>query len=210
MSKAASSASRRSAMDFAKAAWPAASRARKPGSVIFRQIEVGERVAGVSARKPAQGLASTQRAMTAALASVRRDQRRQAADGLGPAQRVDGVFHHQKRGRVDGLAAEDALVQLPLAGELEDLRQGPGGLMGFQPRHRPRAQHDQAVGAFAPQHLLPGPGDDIELRPGQIHGEDRGGRIADDQTVMGLRNPFPVGHAHARGGAVPGEDHVAV
>ena len=99
-------------MALAKAAWPAASRARKPGSVILRQIEVGERLAGVSARKPAQGLASTQRAMTAALASRAGDQGRQAADALRPAQRVDGILHHQQRGRVDGLAAEDALVQL--------------------------------------------------------------------------------------------------
>ena len=58
--------------------------------------------------------------------------------------------------------------------------------------------------------LLPGKGDDIELRPVELLRE--GGRcgVADRQSLAILRDPVAVRHADARGGAIPGEDDVVV
>ena len=64
--------------------------------------------------------------------------------------------------------------------------------------------------ALAAQHLLPRIGDDVELVPGQRHGEHGAGGITDRQAGAAFRNPVAIGHAHAAGGAVPGEDHVVV
>jgi len=63
--------------------------------------------------------------------------------------------------------------------------------------------------ALAAQHLLPGPGDDIELVPGQRHGEGSRRGIADGEPLPVGRNPVAIGNAHARSRAVPGEHHVA-
>ena len=62
---------------------------------------------------------------------------------------------------------------------------------------------------LAAQHLLPGPGHDIELLPGQVHREGRGGRITNRQALAIPLDPIAIGDTHARGGAVPGEDDVA-
>ncbi len=63
---------------------------------------------------------------------------------------------------------------------------------------------------LATQHLLPGPGRDIELVPRQVHREDGRGRVANRQALAVGLDPIAIGDARARGGAVPGEHHVAV
>ena len=87
---------------------------------------------------------------------------------------------------------------------------GQDGLWALEPRDGARAERDHAVGRLAAQHLLPGPGDDIEPVPGQRHGEGGRGGVADAEPFAVGRDPGAVGHAHARGRAVPGEDDVAV
>ena len=64
--------------------------------------------------------------------------------------------------------------------------------------------------ALAAQNLLPGEGDDIELGEIEVLRKSSRGRVADRQTLAVSRNEIGIGNAHAGGGAVPGEDHVAV
>src|SRR4051794_26459341 len=73
------------------------------------------------------------------------DERRQAADALGPGEAVERVLDREHRGGVDGLALEDALDQLAALGEAENLGQRPGGLVGFEPRHRAWREDQHAV-----------------------------------------------------------------
>ena len=63
---------------------------------------------------------------------------------------------------------------------------------------------------LAAEHLLPGEGGGIELLPGDLLREHRRGRIADGQAGAIVSDPIGIGHTHPRGGAVPGEHHVAV
>ena len=63
---------------------------------------------------------------------------------------------------------------------------------------------------LAAEHLLPGEGRDIELRPVDRLREHGRGRVANGQSLAVGGNPIGVRHAHARGGSVPGEHHVAV
>ena len=63
---------------------------------------------------------------------------------------------------------------------------------------------------LAAQHLLPGEGDDVELRPVEVLGEGRRGGVADGEALAVGRDPVAVGHPHARRRAVPGEDDVVV
>ena len=65
------------------------------------------------------------------------------------------------------------------------------------------------MAAFAAQHLLPGIGYDIELVPRQIHREAGGSGVGEGQPGAVVGDPVAIGHAHARGRAVPGEDHIA-
>ena len=64
--------------------------------------------------------------------------------------------------------------------------------------------------ALAAQNLLPGEGGDIEL--GEVHVLREGCRrgVADGQALAIGRNEIGIRNADARGGAVPGEDDVAV
>ena len=64
------------------------------------------------------------------------------------------------------------------------------------------------MAALAAQHLLPAERGDIDLVPRNVVGKDRAGRVGEGQALAGLRDPFAIGHAHAAGGAVPGEQHV--
>ena len=82
--------------------------------------------------------------------------------------------------------------------------------MAFQPGDGAGAQDQHAVRGFAAQHLLPGEGDDIQLVPGQVHGEGGRGGVADGQAFAVGGDPVAIGHFHAAGGAVPQKDHVAV
>ena len=63
---------------------------------------------------------------------------------------------------------------------------------------------------LAPENLLPGERHDIELRPIEFLGEGRRCRVADRQSLAVGGDPIAVGHANARGGAVPGENDVVV
>ena len=63
---------------------------------------------------------------------------------------------------------------------------------------------------FAAERLLPGEGHDIELRPVELLREGGRGGVGDGQALAVGGDPVAIGHAHAGGGAVPGEDHVMV
>jgi hypothetical protein len=67
-----------------------------------------------------------------------RDQGFEAADRLRPVQRIEIILDAQHRRRVDGLALEDAFVELPALGHTENLRQRPCRLVALEPRHRAR------------------------------------------------------------------------
>ena len=134
----------------------------------------------------------------------------EAADLPGPFQRVDIVLDREHGGGVDGLAGEDALDQLAAGGHAEDLRQRPGRLVAFEPGDGAGREHDHAMRGLAAEHLLPGEGDDIKLRPVEALGEGGGGGVADGQPLTIVSDPARVDDAHARGGAVPGEDDIAV
>ena len=187
---------------------PAARRPR--GSTTFRQTLVFERVAGPRARKSTQGVLATQSAIALALASARAISAVEAADRLRPLQRVEIILDAQHRRRVDRLALEDAFDQLAALGHAEQLGQRPGGLVGLEPLDRARAQDDHAVRRLAAERLLPGEGDDVELGPIEVLREGGGGRVADRQALAVGGDPVGVGHAHAGGRAVPGEDDVVV
>ena len=140
---------------------------------------------------------------------------------LRPVQRIEIILDAQHRRRVDGLAFEDAFVELAALGHAEDLRQRPGRLVGLEPLHRARRQHQHAVRGFAAQRLLPGEGHDIELRPVERLRERRRGGVADGeafavgliQSALGTRTPEVVpfqvktmsdaGSALARSGISP-------
>ena len=64
--------------------------------------------------------------------------------------------------------------------------------------------------ALAAQNLLPGEGDDIELGEIEVLREGGRGRVADGQALAVGGDDIAIGDADARGGAVPGEDDVAV
>ena len=63
---------------------------------------------------------------------------------------------------------------------------------------------------LAAERLLPGEGDDIEFWPVEFLREGRRGGVGDGQPLAVGGNPVAIRHAHAGGGAVPGEDHVIV
>ena len=155
------------------------------GSTTFRQTEVLERSAGSAARKSIHGVRATQSAITLALASARALQRRQAADRLRPFERVEIILDAQHRRRVDGLALENAFVDLAALGHAEDLRQRPRRRVALQPGHGARRQNQHAVRGLAAERLLPGEGDDIELGPVERLGERGRGRVADRQALRG-------------------------
>jgi hypothetical protein len=142
-----------------------------------------------------------------ALASARAISAFEPADGLRPVQRVEIILDAQHRRRVDGLALEDAFDQLAALGHAEDLRQRPGRLVALQPLDRARREHEHAVRRLAAQRLLPGEGDDVELGPVEpARTRPRSRRRS--SGPRGRPDPVGVGDAHARGGAVPGEDDV--
>jgi hypothetical protein len=202
MSKATFSFSSMAASALAKAACASAESAAIAGSTTLRQTLVFERVSGALARKSIQGARATQAEMTPALASARAKRR--------PLQGVEIVLDAQHRGRVDGLALEDALDQLSGLRHAKDLRNRPGRRVGFEPFDRARAQDDHAVRGLAAERLLPGEGGDVELRPVEVLRE-RGRRgVADRQARPVCRNPGAVGNANARRRAVPGEHDIVV
>ena len=101
-----------------------------------------------------------------------------------------------------------ASENLPPVVRRKILGSGQRRRVALEPLDGARAQHQHAVRALAAHHLLPGPGDDIELGPRQVHGEDGRGRVADGEALAIVGDPVAVRHLHARGRAVPGEDDV--
>ena len=108
-----------------------------------------------------------------------------------------------------GRRAERALGEATLRSQAEDLREPPRRRLGLQAFDRTGRQRQHPVGAFAAERLLPGPGHDIELGPIEFHREHRRGGVAQRQALAVVGDPVGVGNADARGGAVPGKDHVA-
>ena len=132
----------------------------------------------------------------------------EAADALRPVERHQIILDAQHGRRVDRLARENAGIELAALRHAEDLRQRPGRHMRLEPLDRARRQDDDAMGPLAAQHLLPGERHDIELGEIERLREGGRGRIANGQALPVGRNPVGVRHAHARCGAVPGEDHI--
>ena len=62
--------------------------------------------------------------------------------------------------------------------------------------------------ALSAQHFLPREGDDIELRPRQIHRKGSRRRVANRKAAAGLCNPIAIRNAYAGRGAVPYEDNI--
>src|SRR5690606_23174527 len=87
------------------------------------------------------------------------DQRLEAADLFRPFEGVDIVLNTEHRWRVDGLALEDAFVELAALGHAEDLRQRPGRAVDLGPGERARAEYERARCSLTAPHLLPGVGD---------------------------------------------------
>ena len=99
-------------------------------------------------------------------------------------------------------------ISLPPLVSRKILGSGQGGLVALQPLDRAQGQDQHPVLRLAAQDLLPGPGHDVELGPGQVHGERGRGRVAQGEAPAVVPDPVAVGHAHARGGAVPAEHDV--
>mmetsp|Transcript_44875 Transcript_44875/g.107681 ORF Transcript_44875/g.107681 Transcript_44875/m.107681 type:complete len:427 (+) Transcript_44875:84-1364(+) len=133
-----------------------------------------------------------------------------AADALGPLESVQVVLGGQQRGRVDGVSLEDAGVELALLGHAEDLGHRPRGLVRLEALHRSGREDEHAVRALAAEALLPREGDDVELVPRHVLREDGRGGVGDGETLAVGRDLDVSGDAHARGGAVGGEDDVLV
>lgn len=95
-------------------------------------------------------------------------------------------------------------------GQPKNLRQRPVGNKAFKTRDGAGRQDQHAMRGLSAQHLLPAEGHDIQLVPGQFHRKGGAGRVADRQPVAVGGNRIAIRHPHARGGAVPGEDHVLV
>ena len=138
------------------------------------------------------------------------DERLAPADRPRPVERQEIILHGEHRRRVDRRALENALVELAALGHAKDLGQRPGRGVILQPRDGARRQDQNAMRRLAAHNLLPGEGRHIELVPGQLHREGRRGRIAQRQPLAVRRDHRAVGHAHARGRAVPGEADIAV
>ena len=160
----------------------------------------------------------------------------QAADRVGPLERVDVVLDAEHGGGVDGGAFEDPTVELALLGQPEDLGQrAVGRAEALEPRHRTWAEDEHTVRPLAPEHLLPRVRRDVALLPGNVHRECRRGGVAQRQPWRGAHaggqrpsagvarasrvgtltgavvgDPVAVGDADARGGAVPSEADVVV
>src|SRR3546814_18685396 len=64
------------------------------------------------------------------------------------------------------------------------------------------------MAAFAAEHFLPAEGCDVDLVPRQVVGEHRAGCVGEGEPLAVVRDPVAVRHAHAAGGAVPGEENV--
>src|ERR1051326_6700952 len=77
-----------------------------------------------------------------------RDQLRKTADRLRPLQAVEVILDAEQRGRVDGLAFEDRLVELAGLGQAENFRQRPRRRMAFEPLDRARRKDQHAVGGL--------------------------------------------------------------
>ncbi len=137
-----------------------------------------------------------------------RNQALETADRFRPVQRIEIILDAQHRRRVDGLALEDAFVELAALGHPEDFRQRPCRRMAFEPRHRARTEHQHAVASFAAQRLLPGERHHIELGPVELLRERRRRRVADGEAFALGADPVGIGNTHAGSGAVPGEDDV--
>ena len=101
-------------------------------------------------------------------------------------------------------------VSLPLLGQAENLGQRPGRRVALEPCDRARARTSMPCAASPPSTFCQEKVTTSSLSHGRSMREGGRGRVADRQALAVGRDPVAVRHAHARGGAVPGEDHVVV
>ena len=189
--------------------WASGESAVTTGSTTLRQTEVEERIGGSAARKSIQGVRATQFGDGLALASARAHQRRQAADRFRPLQRVERVLDAQHRRRVDGFALENAFVELAALGR--GGRSSAAARPACRLSSRSTARGDSTsmpCAASPPSTFCQDQVTTSSLAQSNALGEDRRGGVADGEALAVRRDPVAVRHAHARGGAVPGEDHV--
>ena len=100
---------------------------------------------------------------------------------------------------------------LPVLRHAEDLGQRPRRRVGSRAA-RARAARARACRA-PPRRRAPSASDQVttsSLSQRQLHREHRRGGVAEGEAAALARDPVAVRDAHARGGAVPGEDHVVV
>ena len=199
-------------MSLTKACWPAVVQRGEGGVDDARgRPRSASGSPAALARKSTQALRSTQLVDRGEVALAARDQRRQPADRLGPAQPVERVLDRQHRGRVDGLALEDALDQLAALGQPEQLGQRPGGLDSSPARSTARGDSTSMPCCASPPSTFCQ--DQVTTSSlGQGSSMAKAAEVASQRVRPGavVRDPVAIGHPHARGGAVPAEHHVAV
>ena len=124
---------------------------------------------------------------------------------------IDVVLDAEHRRRVDRLALEDAFDQLAAAGQAEDLRQRPGRACSF-PAARRRAgdRISTPCAPSPPSTFCQEKVTTSSLSQSRSCAKAARGRVADGQALAVAGIQSRIRHAHARGGAVPGEDHVVV
>src|SRR5690606_21888292 len=95
-----------------------------------------------------------------------RDEGFETANRSRPVQRIKIILNADHGRRVDRLALKDALNKLSALRHAEDLRHRPGRCVAFEPLHSAGAQDEYAMRRLTAENLLPGEGDNVELRPG--------------------------------------------
>ena len=138
------------------------------------------------------------------------DQRLEPADPLGPVEREQPVLDAQHRGRVDRLALENAVDQLALLGQAENLGQRPRRRLRFRAARRRAGLSTSMPCAASPPSAF------CQLKvptsifvPVDVWANAARRRVAERQAGAVGRDPVGVGHADAAGRAVPGEHDVA-
>ena len=137
------------------------------------QIEVQERVNGSFARNSTQSRVATHLSIAAKIRLAPRNQRFQSANGLCPFQRIEG---NPQPPAWDGVLIVSPLkgpfFKFAPLGQSENFRQRPAAARRIQAARR-RAVITPACRAAAspPRTFCQGPGRDINLVPGDIHGK---------------------------------------
>jgi len=144
----------------------------------------------VFGRKATQALFSTQDSIAAKLPGAP-DQARPIAHRFGQRSESIASSTQSSEGRVYRVSAEDALVHLAGAGQLEQLGKGQFGRWDSS-RAMARGLSTSMPWAASPaQCLLPGPGNDVELLPGSsmANTADVASQMTSPSRPAGIHSP---------------------